>query len=244
MSYFTNTAYGSIGVNSIIPTTGALEIYHILPEAIAFEDLTFNGIMPTGSPVWQAFISPINGLLTEVYLDIEVIPTITPTTFYIWAGIGTGGTVLYSQPNITFQIGSGAFRLTTPFPLIVNQTYTIGSIAGSTGFNAAFHNISPILPYTNSSLVTNNIINNSCTMIQRDPLLFINNTANPSISIGSTTPTISGSLDINTTTGSLIVPRMTTFEKDALTASDGMIVYDINLAAFQFRKAGAWVSTP
>jgi hypothetical protein len=39
-----------------------------------------------------------------------------------------------------------------------------------------------------------------------------------------------------------MVPRMTTVQKNALTAQDGMIVYDTDLTAFYFREAGVWVT--
>lgn len=55
-------------------------------------------------------------------------------------------------------------------------------------------------------------------------------------------PATSGALDVQSTDGALIVPRMTTAQKNALTAADGMIVYDTTLASFYKRQAGAWVA--
>jgi hypothetical protein len=55
-------------------------------------------------------------------------------------------------------------------------------------------------------------------------------------------PATSAKLDITSTTGALLVPRMTTSERDALTAVDGMIVYNTTTAAFNKRQAGAWVA--
>lgn len=55
-------------------------------------------------------------------------------------------------------------------------------------------------------------------------------------------PAVSSILDLQSTTGALIVPRMTTAQKNALTAADGMIVYDTTLASFYKRQAGAWVA--
>ena len=50
-------------------------------------------------------------------------------------------------------------------------------------------------------------------------------------------------LEIKSTTGALLVSRMTTVQKNALRAVDGMIVYDTNLQQFQKRENGAWVIT-
>lgn len=59
------------------------------------------------------------------------------------------------------------------------------------------------------------------------------------VGIGTATP--QGALDISSVTGALIVPRMTTAERDALTAVDGMIIYNTTTNAFNFRENGAWV---
>lgn len=66
---------------------------------------------------------------------------------------------------------------------------------------------------------------------------------NGNVTIGAdSTPTTSAVLDLSTTTGALLVPRMTTTQKNALTAANGMIVYDTTLGKFQGYEAGAWTS--
>jgi hypothetical protein len=60
--------------------------------------------------------------------------------------------------------------------------------------------------------------------------------------IGTLTPLTSALLDLTSTTGALLVPRMTTTEKNALTAVNGMILYDSTLNKFQGYEAGAWVN--
>lgn len=55
-------------------------------------------------------------------------------------------------------------------------------------------------------------------------------------------PIASAVLDLSqTTTGALVVPKMTTTQKNALTAADGMIVFDTTLAQFQVRQGAAWI---
>jgi hypothetical protein len=61
-------------------------------------------------------------------------------------------------------------------------------------------------------------------------------------SVGIGTPTPQGALDIQSTTGALIVPRMTSGERDAMTATNGMIIYNTSTNQFNFYEAGAWVT--
>lgn len=54
---------------------------------------------------------------------------------------------------------------------------------------------------------------------------------------------VSAALEIQSTLGTLLIPRMTTAQKTALTTvAEGMIVYDTDLDSFNYYQAGAWVS--
>jgi hypothetical protein len=55
-------------------------------------------------------------------------------------------------------------------------------------------------------------------------------------------PALSAVLELQSTTGALLVSRMTTTQKAALTAVNGMIVYDLTLNKFQGYENGAWTS--
>lgn len=55
-------------------------------------------------------------------------------------------------------------------------------------------------------------------------------------------PAASTVLELNSTTGALLVTRMTTTQKNALTPTNGMIAYDSTLAVLQGYIAGAWTS--
>jgi hypothetical protein len=60
------------------------------------------------------------------------------------------------------------------------------------------------------------------------------------VGIGTTSP--QGALDVSSTTGALIVPRMTTTQRNALTAVNGMIIYNTTTNQFNFYENGAWVT--
>ncbi|TAK37439.1 MAG: hypothetical protein EPO30_10755 [Lysobacteraceae bacterium] len=60
------------------------------------------------------------------------------------------------------------------------------------------------------------------------------------VGIGTTNP--AGALDVSSTTGAFIVPRMTTSQRDALTPTAGMIIYNKTTGQFNFYEGGAWVT--
>ena len=51
-----------------------------------------------------------------------------------------------------------------------------------------------------------------------------------------------GALDVTSTTGGLIVPRMTTTQRNAMTAQNGEIIYNTSTNAFNFYENGSWVT--
>ena len=73
------------------------------------------------------------------------------------------------------------------------------------------------------------------------PIFNIDST-NERVGIGTATPATSTALDITSTTGALLVPRMTTTQRDNMTPANGMIIYNTTGAAFNFRENGAWVT--
>ena len=66
--------------------------------------------------------------------------------------------------------------------------------------------------------------------------------ANGNVGIGNISPTDSTLLDLTSTIGALLLTRLTTVQKTALTPINGMILYDTDLNKFQGYENGAWVS--
>lgn len=59
--------------------------------------------------------------------------------------------------------------------------------------------------------------------------------------IGAPTPGASALLELSSTTGALLLTRMTTAQRNALTAVNGMIIYNSSTNKIEGREAGAWV---
>lgn len=62
------------------------------------------------------------------------------------------------------------------------------------------------------------------------------------VGIGTAIPATSAAVDITSTTGALIVPRMTTTQRNALTAVNGMIIYNTTDNQMQGYINGAWAA--
>ncbi|NBU24015.1 MAG: hypothetical protein EBS38_08985, partial [Actinobacteria bacterium] len=62
------------------------------------------------------------------------------------------------------------------------------------------------------------------------------------LALGTSAVATSAALQIESTTGALIVPRMTTAQRDALTALNGMIIYNTTTNTMQGRINGAWAN--
>jgi hypothetical protein len=51
-----------------------------------------------------------------------------------------------------------------------------------------------------------------------------------------------GNVSVTTTTGAVLLPRLTTTQRNALTAANGMIVYNTTASKFQGYAGGSWVN--
>lgn len=154
------------------------------------------------------------------------------------AGIWIDKNGLYANDgaNISLQIVSGVLKFRSAFSmldsLLLQAKGTGGSTTGVASLVAVSNNNS------NSAEVRVNATQTT-NYITLHPLLgtFLG------VTIGSSSaPTTSAVLDLVSTTGAFLPPRMTTTQRDALTPTDGMILYNSTLATMQYRKAGAWIS--
>lgn len=76
------------------------------------------------------------------------------------------------------------------------------------------------------------IIFNSDNHAEGDPSLLFDKVTNH-MTIGANTINPDAALDINSTTGALLLPRMTTAQRDLLSPAGGMVIYNTTLKKFQ-----------
>lgn len=62
------------------------------------------------------------------------------------------------------------------------------------------------------------------------------------VAVGTVTPATSAIMDLTSTIGALLLPRMTTAQRDALTAINGMLLYNLTLNKFQGYENGVWTN--
>ena len=73
--------------------------------------------------------------------------------------------------------------------------------------------------------------------------LFVNYEGVAQIGVGTITPNASAMLDVSSTTKGLLAPRMTTVQKNAIaTPVSGLLVYDTDLAKFNYYNGSTWIS--
>lgn len=75
-----------------------------------------------------------------------------------------------------------------------------------------------------------------------DQSLLVANAGTNNVGIGINIPAMSAKLEISTSTGALLLPRMTTTQRNALTAIDGMVIYNFTSKAVEAYENGTWVN--
>jgi hypothetical protein len=71
---------------------------------------------------------------------------------------------------------------------------------------------------------------------------FFVDTVQDQVGIGTGSPTLSAILDLNSSTKGLLLPRMATAQRDAITSANGFIVYNSTTNSLDARVNGAWQS--
>lgn len=136
----------------------------------------------------------------------------------------TNATAILDIANNGAMLNQALSDLTTNLAKLTSITLPVGN--GGTG---------------QTSLTSNAVLTgNGTSGITAEPLFVCTSTG--VVGIGTTSPHSSAALDITSTGGGVLFPRMTTAQRDAISGpSDGLVLYNVTTNKLQVRAAGAWV---
>lgn len=179
-----------------------------------------------------ATLTPSNN--TSNFTGLNFAPTVVPN------GVTTANvTALSTAPFINGFIGNPGGSVSNLNLIVANSNNFAATVSSTNAINVSVNNTAG----TNSTVVGLNMLTLQGTNVKALNIGNFNSTHTGSISIG--TSTVAGTselLNLVSTTKALVVSRMTTTQKNALTAVDGMILYDSTQTKFAFRESGSWVN--
>lgn len=198
--------------------------------------------------VGQSFTPAITGSLTSIDLRFGNAPVSILINYQIYEGETSSGTPISSGSFSVNTFGTLVnCSLSNPAELTSGTIYTImldgpdlygagietgsgysgGQFYGSDGGVAQFQTDKDLtfrtymIPATKTAISVDN---------------------NYNVGIGTSTPDASAALEVSSTTGGLLMPRMTSTERDAISSpADGLMIYNTTTNKFQGRANGAWV---
>ncbi len=150
--------------------------------------------------------------------------------------IAIGGLNINTTGNYNTGIGLGTINNNTTG----SDNTAIGASALSTNVTGDFNTALGYGADVGSGALTNATAVGANAVVTTSDSLVLGSGAR--VGIGTSAPNDSSVLDLTSTTGALLLPRMTTTQKNLLTPVNGMLVYDSTLNKFQGYENGSWVS--
>lgn len=199
----------------------------------------------------QSFTPTQTGNLGRLEYEISTsFDAPTSVTVIVYQGSGFGGTVIGSEvvtPEVAVDVVTLTFE--DGFDLTASQQYTFELVypVGETvvgRHNLAFDAGGDL--YAGGDLFRGGTLNSFDDMVfatyiaETEPTLAVDDS---SVGIGTDTPDPSAALEVSSTSGGVLLPRMTTTERDAISSpTDGLVIYNTTTNQFQGRANGAWVN--
>lgn len=200
----------------------------------------------TESRVGQSFKPQISGKITRVVYRMFFSST-TGNEFVLYDGAGFGGAELARIPFTPSgtSIQNVDITFSSDIELVADQTYTV-AVEGTDvqGVFAIGNPYSEGTAYWGSSSggTTWDSYQLTTYMLDRITPQTAISANETSVGIWTDAPDASAALEVKSTTGGLLMPRMTTTERDAISSpADGLMIYNTTTTTFQGRAGGAWV---
>ncbi|SMD31859.1 Head domain of trimeric autotransporter adhesin [Reichenbachiella faecimaris] len=198
------------------------------------------------SRVGQSFKAQISGKITRVVYRM-IFSSTTGNEFVLYDGTGFGGSEL---ARIPFTPGGTSIQnvditFSEDIELVADQSYTV-AVEG-TDVECVLTNDNPYsagTAYWGSSNGGGTWDSYQLTTYMLDRItpqtaISANET---SVGVWTDAPDASAALEVSSTSGGLLMPRMTTTERDAISSpADGLMIYNTTTTTFQGRAGGAWV---
>ncbi len=224
-------------------TSNTLNLGITTPVAVQYggtgvATLPVNGVLyGNGTGNVNTVTPAANGVMTSSGTNVPqwLSPGTTGQTLAISGGVPT-----WSAPSSLVPVNNGITYTATPTPEIqlggalVNASTVVS--ASATNFPMAFDIGTGVAIGTGTFAVTNGGATN--------PALLVQNTQNAGnsgqVGIDTASPSPSAVLDINSTSGGLLVPRMTTAQQNAIASpATGLLIYNITTGCYMY-YSGAW----
>lgn len=240
-----------VGPSSGLGTTGRVGIGTSTPSAKLDVEVTSGGAATIGSPTNTATGTnavAMGGGNQASGNNSFAVGSGNKTTAGISMAMGQNNTVTGVHSTAfgwaNYVSGDNSFAIGANDTVVGGYSGTIGRdlAIGPVGSAGASHVIGRGASGTNR--LTNGTANSLMVGYLSDiPTLYVGPSSGVGttgkVGIGTTTP--QGALDVSSTTGALIVPRMTATQRNALTAVNGMIIYNTITDQFNFYEAGVWI---
>jgi hypothetical protein len=172
------------------------------------------------------------------------------------SGLGTGAATWLATPSsanlaslVTDETGTGALVLANA-PTLTGTTNVTSLVASGSIVSSGTMRASTLYGSLSASGSLNLIATSGVGTTAAVNIKVGNNgsitgltvSGSGNVGIGTTTPDASAQIDVTSTTGTLLIPRMTTTQRNAIASpANGGMIYNTTTDHFQGYAAGAWV---
>ena len=140
---------------------------------------------------------------------------------------------------VILQPTSGNVSIGTPTPASGYMLHVAGKINATLRYAIGGQDVFAL---ESSSVKLGDLSGGNSVSLRANNTDYVFLTTGGNVLIGTETDVTSARLQVGGTTGALLVSRLTTTQRGALTPTNGMILYNSSTNKFQGYEAGAWVN--